>query len=594
MGLTGDDNPGDFSVVLTKINFLEARMEDLTGRLAFLEAGQGIVAVAETGEVSAEPFVNMEPAEGLGDWLSKGALLQKMAAVCFILVFALLFRTVTDYGYVNVTVGSLLGLGYVSVLAIVGCVFYITGRQMANVFSICGFLLLFSIVFEGTGRFGAISTGVAYAILFAALVSSSVVAIRYRVAKLLAVSILGVMISSLAIGFPKINFPLSALLFLAANWVVIIASERQVSPKLKWPVTMLTLLLWALWAFKVYMPVSRGEAIPDYVYINWLLPFLVCFGSLYFMTYLRRYFSEDKLTVYDAVIPTFNMLLLFLVGNVILHNYWQTGWLLGLLALMISFGHFAIGWRLSVNDPGRCAAVGGSFLAGTLMLAMGLPVMIGSIAWSVPFWSLAAYGLLRLSGRCDSAVIRVIAYIYQLFTFWLAMMLGVFVIAKTSSPEASLVAAAVLAVIGLLQFRWCRANPPPDSLLTKVDGGDYMAVSLLMVSLAGFYFFFAMAIEMFAVQAMADPLNTIKCARSILINIAAIVLLIFGSKTHNLELVWIAVGLAIVGCIKVFLVDLFGASGLPLILSVLSFGIVALVGSVVMGRWQKPLGDQAA
>ena len=89
MGLTGDDNPSDFSAVLAKINFLEAKVEDLTGRLASLEAGRGIVAVAETGEVTSEPFIMMEPAEGLGDWLSKGALLQKMAAVCFILVFAL-------------------------------------------------------------------------------------------------------------------------------------------------------------------------------------------------------------------------------------------------------------------------------------------------------------------------------------------------------------------------------------------------------------------------------------------------------------------------------------------------------------------------
>ena len=594
MGSTGDANLTEFSTVLEKINFLESRIEDLTGRLVSLEAGRGTVGTGETEVTSSEPLILMEQTEGLGDWISKGALLQKMAAVCFILVFALLLRTITDYGYVNVTTGSLMGLGYVSILAIVGCVFYMTGRQMANVFSICGFLLLFSIVFEGASRFGAISTGVAYAILFTALITSSAVAIRYRVAKLLAVSLLGVTISSLVIGFPKINFPLSALLFFAANWVVIIASERKVSPKLKWPVTLLTLLFWSLWAFKAYMPVSRSEVMPDYVHINWLLPFLACFGALYFMTYLRRYFSEEELTVYDAVIPTFNVVLLFLAGNVVLNNYLQMSWLLGILALAISSAHFAIGWRLSVNDPGRCAAVGGSFVAGALMLAMGLPVMVGNVVWAVPFWSLAAYGLLRLSGRCDSAMIRVIAYIYMLFTFWVAMMMGVFVIGKTPSPHASLVAAAVLAVMGILQFRWCRSNPPPDSLFTKIDSGDYTALSLLLVGVAGLYFLFAMAIEMFAVKALADPLNTVKCARSILVNIAAIALLVLGSRGRNLELVWIAVVLALIGCIKVFLVDLFGASGLPLVLSVLSFGVVAAVGSVVMGRWQKPLGEQAS
>jgi len=570
-----------------ELRLLNTRLDDLAERVAFLEEGRGTVAADGTDEILAEPFIQMEPAEGLGVWISKGALLQKMAAVCFILVIALLLRTVTDYGYVNVTAGSLLGLGYVSILAIVGCVFYMNGRQMANVFSISGFLLLFSIVFEGAGRFEAISTGVAYAILFIALITSSAVAIRFRVAKLLSVSLLGVMISSLAIGFPKINFPLSGLLFFVANWVVVIAFERKVSPRLKWPVTLLTLLFWFLWTFKVYMPVSRGELLPAYVYINWFLPLLACFGTLYFMAYLKRYFSEEELTVYDALIPTFTMLLLFLAANVVLNNYWQMGWLLGLLALAVSSVHFAIGWRLSVSDPGRIAAVGGSFVAGTLMLAMGLPVLVGNVAWAVPFWSLAAYGLLRLSGRCNSAVIRVISYIYQLFVFWIAMMMGVFVIGKSPSPLASLVSAAVLAITSLLQFHWCRQNPPSDSFFKKIDSGDYMALSLLLVGLAGLYLLFAMAIEMFVAGTLADPLNSIKCARSIQINIFSIVLLVIGSRKRSMELIWVAVGMALIGGIKVFLVDLFGASGLPLVMSVLSFGIVAMVGSVIMGRWQK-------
>jgi hypothetical protein len=44
----------------------------------------------------------------------------------------------------------------------------------------------------------------------------------------------------------------------------------------------------------------------------------------------------------------------------------------------------------------------------------------------------------------------------------------------------------------------------------------------------------------------------------------------------------------VVGCLKVFLVDLFSGSGLPLVLSVLSFGVVAMVGSIIMGRWPRP------
>ena len=90
---------------------------------------------------------------------------------------------------------------------------------------------------------------------------------------------------------------------------------------------------------------------------------------------------------------------------------------------------------------------------------------------------------------------------------------------------------------------------------------------------------------------LVDPANIIKCGRSIVINMAATFLLVMGGRRHNLELVWIAVVLAGVGCMKVFLVDLFGTSGIPLVLSVLSFGVVAMAGSIVMGRWHSPVKD---
>ena len=101
-----------------------------------------------------------------------------------------------------------------------------------------------------------------------------------------------------------------------------------------------------------------------------------------------------------------------------------------------------------------------------------------------------------------------------------------------------------------------------------------------------------MAIDVFASMFLNDPVNTIKCGRLIIINMAATFLLVMGGRRHHdLELIGTAVFLAIVGCIKVFLVDLFSTSGIPLVLSVLSFGVVAMVGSIIMGKWYKPVED---
>ncbi len=591
MDTISNDSIADLPVISKKIRILEEKIDELSNKVSKLE-GKPVPMAYPAREEEGGSLVSVEASGGLGEWISKGALLQKMAAICFILVFSLLLRTVTDYGYINAMAGSLLGLAYVSILAVVGCVFYVTGKQLANVFSISGFLLLFAIVFEGYGRFDTISIGVAYAILMTALLTSAAVGIKYRVAKLLSVSLVGVTIAGLAIGFPRVHFPLSGLLFFAANVVAIIAAKRLENGKLKWPVTMLTLLFWAIWAFKAHVPLGRGEFVPDYVHLTWLAPLLGCFVALYLLTYLSRYFNEVQLTVYDAIIPSLNMLLLFLAGSVVIKDYWQQPWLLGLLVLAMGCIHFAVGWRLAIKARDRFIGVGGAFAAGSLTLAFGVPVVVGNVAWAIVCWSLLAYGLAILSGRCKSGVIRLLSYLYLLLALWTGLALGVFGVGKAVAPQASLAAAGALALFGLLQYNWCRHNPPPaGSLFAKLDSRDNSAVALLLICLAGFYLLFSMAIDLVSSMVLVDPVNTIKCGRSIIINMAATFLLVMGGRRHNLELVWIAVGLAGVGCMKVFLVDLFGTSGIPLVLSVLSFGVVAMAGSIVMGGWNKPRKD---
>ncbi len=49
----------------------------------------------------------------------------------------------------------------------------------------------------------------------------------------------------------------------------------------------------------------------------------------------------------------------------------------------------------------------------------------------------------------------------------------------------------------------------------------------------------------------------------------------------------VAVLVTIIGALKVFVIDLFGARGIPLVMSVLSFGIAAALGSVILGKWHR-------
>ncbi|MFN2368116.1 MAG: hypothetical protein ABR605_04105, partial [Desulfurivibrionaceae bacterium] len=138
-------------------------------------------------------------------------------------------------------------------------------------------------------------------------------------------------------------------LILLANGVAFIASERSVSGKLKWPVTLLTLLFMALWSFKVFAPLGRGEPVPAHVYPDWLAPFLISFVGLYLAFYVGRYIKKAKATVYDAVIPSLNVLLFFGAGGVIVRDYWQQPWLFGLFSLTL-----ALGLAVADQEAGIC------------------------------------------------------------------------------------------------------------------------------------------------------------------------------------------------------------------------------------------------
>lgn len=583
MVATDSGSESSAGAVLAEFDSLRRRIDRLEQRLTALEGGT--VVNVGAGAAKELPVISGDN-EGFGDWLSRGAVLQKMAAGCFILVFALLLRTITDYGYVNARGGTFLGLVYVTVLVGIGCRLYQQRRLLAPVFAGCGFILLFAIVVESLNRFATLSSAAALSILLAALAAGSIMGLCFAAPRLLAVSVIGVALSGLAGGFPKVVFPAVGGLLLAANLVALFADRRGVSRNLKWWVTLFTLAFWSLWGFKIHMALNHGQPL-ELFYVGWYLPLLLLFGGVYLAVSSEKFFRSAESGVYGAMLPSMTMLLLFLAGRVMVVNVWEAGTLFGGLAVMVAGAHILVGWRLSVRDAGNCGAIGGSMVAGALMLALGLPEFLGGLAWAIPGWAVVAYGLARLSGRCDNAVIRVISYLYQFLGFWVGLVSGVFT-PKEGGVVASLTAALAVVLFSLAQYRWCRQHPPSaGSLLSRLDERDHSAVLLLLGGLAGLYFLGAMLLDSVALATLADPGNTMRCGRSLLVNLGALVLLLLGSRHRLPELLWVAVALAVIGCLKVFLFDLFKGSGLPLVLSVLSFGVVAAVGSMIMGRWQR-------
>lgn len=87
----------------------------------------------------------------------------------------------------------------------------------------------------------------------------------------------------------------------------------------------------------------------------------------------------------------------------------------------------------------------------------------------------------------------------------------------------------------------------------------------------------------------ADLNNALHCSQSVIINLSAVLLMSFALIHRSREVRNVAILVTVIGAVNVFLYDLFRAHGMPLVISVLSFGLATAVESVILGRWQRLL-----
>ena len=108
---------GQLEFLTEQVEFLNERVEKLSARLQILESGKSIVQkpVGKTRTVTSPVQEIAVPQEGVLKKAGTGSLLSRVATVCFVLVFALILRTITDSESINTQSGSMCGMGYLSV-----------------------------------------------------------------------------------------------------------------------------------------------------------------------------------------------------------------------------------------------------------------------------------------------------------------------------------------------------------------------------------------------------------------------------------------------------------------------------------------------
>ncbi|NOQ67788.1 MAG: hypothetical protein GQ556_11325 [Desulfobacterales bacterium] len=583
---------GQLGFLTEQVKSLNEKIDELSARLQKLESEESIVQKSEEVQTLVTPVQKtaVVPQQGVLKKAGTGSLLSRVATVCFILVVALILRTITDSEIINTRLGSLFGMMYAAALILVGWWLYVRQNRLAPVFPASGLLLLFSIVIETHARFQSLSTVMAYLILIAVGAVVIVMGLRYRASFQLCAATLGSGLVGMSIDFPYPLYPMLALLLLGGCIAAYIAWRARLCQSLRWTTLGLAMVFWLFWAFKLNAPAACDEPTADLLHLTWFVPLLFVFWAFYTGTNIYRMATDkEDLGFFESLLPSVVSVGAFLAAwSVVIPWYRNTMWL-GLIGILAGLAHLGAGsWLAARNKDGGAIGSTTYTFAGVLLLSLGVASIFSNLLWSVPVLSVSAYLMARMANRWQSGGIRCTSYLFQLAAGLIALGTGV-VAADMSSPLIGTLVIGILMVMSFLQYHWCRNNAPPaihSAFFSWLDKKDFSAVILLLISLISGFFLLRLGLYQVLSGTASDFVYMFRGGQTVFINLGAVVLLLVASSRKNSEILTVAIVVGVLGMLKSFIFDLFGIKGMPLVFSVFSSGVVAAVGSVVSTRWQ--------
>ncbi len=584
----GSSLEGQYEEISTQLKALAQRIEVLEARL------DGAVIAGAPAPVKTKPAgeITEEASEAVLAWVGKSSLLPRLAVLCFLLVVALILRTVTDSNILDKGVGSILGMLYAAVLMAWGWRLYRQESPLAPVFSVCGAILLFSIVVETHEHFESLPTAPAYILLTLAGAAMAYTSHRYKLALPVFVGTLGMCFAGVALDFPNPIFPYLFILLLAANVLGTFATRLQRCSWLRWLLLAVTLFMMLVWGFRLGIFLTKLPPSQLPFSVAGFFPTVLFFGLAYMSIAVAGILGRftERVARFDCALPTINAAWTYAVARYVVNAGLGDKTVLGVFGVLAALLHFAIAFRLSRRNLPGAPGTNSLVLAGAVLLVMALPMATGSSFVSLAVLSAMAFGLCVLSSRWDSGGMRLTSYLLQLYACS-----GLAIALQTSeATSASFVGAAAsgaLACIALWHYWWARNNSPPAEsvVFSRFDKKDRSVALILMASLLGGFFTLRVGIYQLLTQMVSVGMleAVFASAQSVLINVSAALLMVYAYVRHDKQVRNVAVLVTVIGAGKVFGVDLFGMRGIPIVASLLTFGITAFIESFALSRWQK-------
>ena len=532
-----------------------------------------------------------DASEALLSWVGRSSLLQRLSTLCFLLVVALILRTVTDNGMINLQLGYIIGMSYAAALMFMGWRRYRKANPLAPIFTVCGTVLMFTIVVETHAHFDALPSVPAYILLMLTGLGTAVISYVYRAPAPVAVGNLGMCLAGAAIDYPNPFFPYLGIVLFTANLLGYFTVRAHRYSWLRWILLLVTLFMITLWGIKLGMTLMGGEEPPRILAPAWFLPLLTLFAMTYMVTAFYGILRSlpGKISRFELALPVINAAWVFTLTQYVMSATDGNKMILGAIGVIVGAGHLAAAIWLAGWDPKGARGANAFVFAGAVLLALALPVALDGIYFSLPLLSAVALWAAVMSGKWLSGSVRLTSYLLQIYA---SVTLTGMLFGWGTSPSfpTSALSAGGIACLGLLQYRWCRSRKPPDesAFFQRIDKGDFSAVTILLAALlSAFMMLRGIAQHVLAMSlSAADLNNALQCTQSGIINLSAICLMFFAQIHRNREVRNVAILVTVIGAINVFLYDLIRAHGMPLVISVLSFGLATAVESVILGRWQ--------
>ncbi|MEJ5375923.1 MAG: hypothetical protein WHX93_05045 [bacterium] len=580
---------------------LEARLENLTQRLEELSSRVDHlysylrIPPRNTGRLGSQPSASSgSTEEQIIWWAHKTSLLPGLSTICFILVIALVLRTLTDNHVLDTNLGSLTGIGYAAALMFTGYWRYGKADRLAGVFSICGVLLLCSIVLESHRRFHSLESSLAYCVLLAAGLVSFATGLRFQRGLPAAIGLISVCTASIALEHPNQFFPPLAGILFIANTLGYILRRLQGSSWVRWPLMFITLAFMTFWSGRLTIALGRNDQeLLSFLALPWFLVLVGSFCFLYpLLCLLGMLHGQPKKTSWlESAVPGLTGLWAFGIAYQVLESWAPSVGvaLLGLAGALLGAAQLLAAHMLGCRAPKHRGGINSFALGACLLMVLSLPALTGSGLVALVFVSGMAWGLFLLSELWESAGVRIMSYLLQLYAGS-----GVGLLLWSSSHPAHVVAQALpgafVSFLGIVHYLWCLRRPPlhvSSNFFSRYDKKHNSAILPLAGSFLSGFFVLRLLIEETLHLAPGDFSNSFGCAQSILINFSAAVLMLYAYLRADQRSRNLAILLTMVGAVKVFMFDLLQARGIPLVLSVFSFGLAALLESILLGRWQK-------